>query len=156
MNVKLLDRQPTPIVYLRHIGPYGAPIAAFWQQQVYPWMLTSELLDLPCYGISHDDPNITAPERRRYDAGVEIAYHRRLSGAALRTTIPGGWFACVYFKGTVNTIAESWEAALRDWLPPSGLQLDSRPAFEYYPPVSSYDAATGVFDCEICIPVIPL
>jgi AraC family transcriptional regulator len=156
MNVKLIDRPPALIAYLRHVGPYGAPIGAFWQQHVYPWMQTNDLLHLPRYGISHDDPNITQPAQCRYDAGVEIPVQREFSGPALRATIPGGRFATAYFKGTVDTIANSWQAVLRDWLPPSGLQLDNRPAFEYYPPGSSYDPATGVFDCEICIPVIPL
>jgi AraC family transcriptional regulator len=45
---------------------------------------------------------------------------------------------------------------LRDWLPSSGLQLDGRMMFEYYPEGSSYDPATGVFDCKLCVPVVPL
>lgn len=30
MNVKLIDRQPTAVAYLRHIGRYGKPILEFW------------------------------------------------------------------------------------------------------------------------------
>jgi len=156
MQVKLIDRQPRVIAYLRHIGPYGVPIAAFWQQQVYPWMLSNDLLHYPRYGISHDDPSITAPDQCRYDAGIEVPSSFTCSGPALKTTIPGGRYASAHFKGTSDTIGDSWQAVLRDWLPPSGMQLDNRPSFEYYPPGSSYDPATGVFDCEICIPVVPL
>jgi AraC family transcriptional regulator len=156
MHVKLIDRQPTVIAYLRHIGPYGAAIAAFWQQRVYPWMVTHSLLQCPRYGISHDDPNITAADQCRYDAGVEVPSTFQFTGPALKTTIPGGCYASAYFKGTTDTIGDSWQAVLRDWLPPSGMQLDNRPSFEYYPQGTSYDPATGVFDCEICIPVVPL
>jgi len=49
-----------------------------------------------------------------------------------------------------------WAALLRDWLPSSGLQLDARPCFEHYPKGSGYNPQTGVFACEICIPVIAL
>jgi AraC family transcriptional regulator len=144
------------IAYLRHVGSYGQPISSFWQQQVYPWMVTNNLLQRPRYGISHDDPNITAPEQCRYDAGVEVPAQSELSGPAFRTTIPGGRYASAYFNGTVHQIGDAWTAVLRDWLPPSGMKLDGRPSFEYYPPGSSFDAATGAFDCHICIPVTPL
>ena len=35
-------------------------------------------------------------------------------------------------------------------------QLDARPCFEHYPKGSGFDPKTGVFGCEICIPVAPL
>jgi len=156
MKVELIDRQPTTVAYLRHVGPYGAPIAAFWQQTVYPWMATSGLLQQPRYGISHDDPTITAPAQCRYDAGCEVPPALTTLGNALKTTVPGGRYAALSFKGTVADIEAAWTAMLRDWLPSSGLQLDERIMFEYYPQGSSYDPATGVFDCKLCVPVAPL
>jgi AraC family transcriptional regulator len=45
---------------------------------------------------------------------------------------------------------------LRDWLPNSGMQLDSRPFFEYYPVDATFDPNTGEFESDICIPVTPL
>jgi AraC family transcriptional regulator len=56
----------------------------------------------------------------------------------------------------VFQIGERWQALLRDWLPASGLQVDARPCYEYYPPGTTYDPQTGIFDCDICIPVEPL
>jgi AraC family transcriptional regulator len=47
-------------------------------------------------------------------------------------------------------------ALLRDWLPSSGMQLDARPLFEYYPTDATMDPETGVFECDICIPVTKL
>jgi AraC family transcriptional regulator len=156
MNVRLIDRQPTTIAYRRYVGPYGDPVSQFWQKTVYPWLAANGLLEQPRYGISHDDPGITAPEQCRYDAGVEVPPQLVPSGNAFKTTIPGGRYAARSFKGTAAVIAEAWTAVLRDWLPSSGLQLDARPCFEYYPKGSTYDPATGVFECEICIPVVPL
>lgn len=156
MKVELIDRQRTTVAYLRYVGPYGAPISTFWQRTVYPWMATSGLLQQPRYGISHDDPTITAPQQCRYDAGCEVPPTLTTLGNALKTTIPGGKYAALSFEGTATDIEEAWIAMLRDWLPSSGLQLDGRMMFEYYPRGSSYDPATGVFDCKLCIPVAPL
>ena len=156
MQVEVIERKPTPIAYLRHVGPYGAPIGAFWQTQVYPWMLTNGLLGQARYGISHDDGKVTAPEQCRYDAGCETPTNFLATGDAHRTVIPGGRYAALNFKGVVADFEPAWDSLLRDWLPSSGLQLDARPMFEYYPVDSRYDPATGVLECKLCVPVMPL
>ena len=156
MKITLTERKPQAVAYLRHVGPYGVPLSQFWQKTVYPWMATNGLLERQRYGVSHDDPSITAPEQCRYDACVEVPEDFVPAGDALKTTIPGGKYAVHHFKGTVAEIGDAWMSMLRDWLPSSGFQLDARPFFEFYPEGSSYDPATGVFDCEICIPVAQL
>jgi AraC family transcriptional regulator len=156
MHVMLIDRPPVTIAYLRHVGPYGDSVLAFWQHQFYPWVATNGLLHSARYGISHDDPHITAPEQCRYDAGVEVAPDQVVTAPALLATIPGGRYAVAPYKGTADDIAGAWRQVIGTWLPSSGLQMDARPCFEHYPPGASFDPATGVFDCEICIPVAPL
>lgn len=161
MKVSLVDRAPTLVAYLRHTGPYGEPISQFWQNTYYPWAAANGLLAHARYGISHDDPGIAAPEKCRYDACVEIdpgftPVQLGTSGPALTTTIPGGRYASLAFRGPVAQMGDAWAALLRDWLPSSGLQLDARPSFEFYPRDASYDPKTGVMGCQICIPVAPL
>ena len=157
MNVTIIDRPPATIAYFRHVGPYGEAVARFWQETYVPWAITNKLgPDHARYGISHDDPGVTAPAQCRYDACAEVTPDFVASGGALKTTIPGGKYAVLRFKGTVEEIGEAWTALLRDWLPASGYQMDSRPCFEYYPRGASFDAKTGVFSCEICVPVAPL
>lgn len=157
MKVTLIDRQPATVAYLRHFGPYGESIERFWRETYVPWAMLNKLgADHARYGISHDDPSVTAPEHCRYDACAEVAPDFVAAGAALKTSIPGGQYAALKFSGTVEQVGESWAALLRDWLPSSGLQLDGRPCFEYYPKGAAYDCETGEFECEICIPVIPL
>jgi AraC family transcriptional regulator len=156
MNVKLIDRQPTAVAYFRHTGPYGQPVARFWMEQVAPWMEANGLMGRVRYGIAHDDPTITEAARCRYDACVELAPDAVVSGQPQRTVLPGGRYACAPFEGTVDDIDAAWQRLLRGWLPASGLQVDSRPLLEHYPLGSRFDPATGVFDCELCIPVSPL
>ena len=156
MNVRLFERQPTRLAYMRYTGPYGEPVARFWQQQVAPWMATDGLVGCARYGISHDDPSVTAASLCRYDACVEVDAGYVASGGALITTLPGGRYAVMPFKGNGADIFVAWRRLLGEWLPSSQLQLDMRPCFEHYPVGSSHDCRTGVFDCELCIPVSPL
>ncbi|MFZ6641824.1 AraC family transcriptional regulator [Undibacterium sp. TC4M20W] len=156
MDVKLIHREPVNIAYLRHIGPYGAEVGQFWAEVVSPWMATHNLFARARYGISHDDPSITDPALCRYDAAVELPENSPVPGNALLTSIPGGEYASLHFEGRSTEIGETWAALLRDWLPASGYQIDARPCFEYYSPEACFDPETGIFDCDICIPVIPL
>jgi len=156
MNVKLVDRQPVTVAYLRHLGPYGKAIAQFWQDAYFPWALANGLLEQARYGISYDDPSITAEAQCRYDACVEVASDFVVSGGAFKTIIPGGRYAVLRYSGTGERVVDAWTALLREWLPASGLQLDARPCFEYYPTDAKCDPRTGAFECEICIPVMPL
>lgn len=156
MTVQVINRPAARVAYLRHTGPYGKPISDFWMQVVAPWMVSNGLLGRPRYGISHDEPGITAPEQCRYDACVEVPEDFHAGGDAQVTTLPGGRYAVTRFRGTDADISEAWAAMLRDWLPASGMQLDARPCFEHYPIDARYDAATGTFECDIAIPVVPL
>lgn len=157
MKVTLIDRQPATVAYLRHVGPYGASIAQFWQETYVPWAIMNKLgAGHARYGISYDDPSITAAAQCRYDACAEVEPDFMLTGGALKATIPGGKYAVLKFNGTVEQVGDAWTMLLRDWLPSSGLQLDNRPCFEYYPKGAANDCETGVFACEICIPVAPL
>jgi len=156
MNVSVIDRQPVKVAYLRHIGPYGEPLSRFWQEVAYPWIVSNNLLGQPRFGVSHDDPSITAPDKCRYDAAVEITGPLAAPGRATMTNIPGGRYGITQFRGTASQIGDVWIQILREWLPSSGLQLDGRPFIEYYTSDSTFDPTTGVFTCELAVPVAPL
>lgn len=157
MNIHLVDLPPQAVAYLRHQGPYGLSIQRFWIEHVAPWMAANRLVGHSRYGISHDDPGITAADSLRYDAAVALSDERTpLSGGGFRSTLPGGRYAVMAFSGTTAQILPAWAALLGDWLPASGFQLDNRPCFEHYPPNASFNPQTGAFDCEICIPIAPL
>jgi AraC family transcriptional regulator len=156
MQIKLIERQPTRIAYLRYVGPYGEPLAKFWGTRVMPWIASRGLGGRAMYGISYDDPEVTAPEKCRCDVGVEVGDEFIPIGDEHVMTIPGGRYATTHFFDTVAHIHETWQGILRDWLPDSGMQLDARPMFEYYAPDMKHDDATGAFECEVTIPVAPI
>ncbi len=154
--VTLIDMPATSVAYHRYTGPYGQPVARFWMERVAPWMEENKLFGRERYGIAHDDPAITEPAKCRYDAGVVAAAQEVLSGVPMRTTLPGGRYACTRFEGTVDEIDAAWQRVLGGWLPTSGLQLDARPFLEHHPVEAKFDPKTGVFDCNLCVPVAAL
>jgi AraC family transcriptional regulator len=156
MNVRLVDRDPVEVAYLRHTGAYGAPLSRFWQETVYPWMTANNLIGAPRFGVSLDDPSVTHPQKCRYDACVAVSKETTLAGKPMRKRLPGGRYAVLAFRGSAADIGIAWDHLLRDWLPTSGLQLDSRPFFEHYSPDARFDRNTGQFECELCVPVAPL
>jgi AraC family transcriptional regulator len=156
MNVTLIDRPPVRVAYLRYTGPYGPGINFFWQEKAYPWLVASGLLGRARYGVSLDDPDVTAPEKCRYDASVEVDASFKPSGEAVCTELPGGRYAVLRFKGPVAEIGAAWASLFTHWLPASGQQLDSRPMFEYYPVEGDIACAPGEIVCDICIPVSAL
>lgn len=151
--VHIATLPPVRIAYLRHIGPYGPSIGQFWQQEFFPWMQANGLTGRDGYGIGHDDPHITAPERCRYDACVAVPEDFVARGQAGLATLPGGRYACTRYRGDGHGIGRAWAELLRDWLPQSGQQIDNRPCFEHYPVGSYYDPQTGEFECLLCVPV---
>ena len=154
MQVTIVERTPVRFACLRHIGPYGTDVGSFWMNTIYPWMVGNGLMGRPRIGISLDDPTVTPHGKCRYDAGVEVPDDFVASGPTLVGTLPGGRYAVAGFVSTIEEFGDGWTRLLRDWLPASGLQLDARPCFEYYPvDAEPYDPTTGRLGYQICIPV---
>ena len=156
MTVTVTHLPAAHLACLRHVGPYGAAVAHFWQTRFDPWLDAQGLQGVPLYGISHDDPTIADPAICRFDAGAEVVADFVAGGGAFKVTLPGGRYAVLPFSGLPEALGEAWQALMRDWLPSSGWQLDARPCFERYPPGGGLDLATGALTCEICIPITPL
>ncbi|HLO93553.1 MAG TPA: GyrI-like domain-containing protein [Burkholderiaceae bacterium] len=152
-QVRLVERYHTRIAYLRHEGPLGLPVQQFWLTEVQPWLRRLGWPAQVQYGISHDDPVVSNPERCRYDAGVDVPSGTPLPPGTFTALLPGGRYAVMPFRGRADHIGLAWSALLRDWLPDSGWQLDYRPCFERYAVDCGFDPETGAFSCEICVPV---
>jgi AraC family transcriptional regulator len=156
MHVRVIDFPSTRVAFLRNVGPLGTTVGKFWADTVFPWLAANGLADKPRYGIGLDNPSVTPPEKCRYDACVEVPEGFVEKQPAGITVLPGGRYAVRAFEGTAATIGAAWNEVFRDWLPSSAMQMDSRPMIEYYPGGSTVDPVTGVFGCELWVPVKPL
>ncbi len=155
MNVELKQLPPARVAYMRHLGAYGDPAIGRMWERFAAWCMEQGFVAQrrPTFGISHDSPDITAPAKCRYDACVQVDDSFKPSGEVNVQTIPGGLYACTPFKGRGDEIHMAWERLCREWLPDSGYQGDDRPAMEAYGAQMDFDPATGVFACELCLPV---
>ena len=152
MKIDIVERQPVRVAYLRYTGPFGEPVALFWRSKVGPWLAENGLLDCPRYGVTLDDPARTPPEKCRYDACVELPPGLSLPESP-EATIAGGRYAVTRFKGTAAEIGKAWGEFLRE-LQAGEAGIDhGRAPCEHYPRGALRDARTGVFACELCLPV---
>jgi AraC family transcriptional regulator len=150
--IAITDRSPTRVAYLRYTGPFGEPLLRFWRASVTPWLADHGLVDCPRFGVALDNPHDTAPERCRYNACVELPPGLRLPDAE-EATIPGGRYAITTFKGTGGDICAAWDAFVEQAVR-GGNHIDpQRHPFERYPRGAVFDARTGSFSCELCLPL---
>jgi len=151
MKIEIVERSPVRVAYLRYTGPFGEPLGRFWRNTVAPWLADHGLVDCPRYGVALDNPMQTPAERCRYDACVELPAGLTLPDAA-EATIAGGRYAVTHFKGPGSAIGAAWAAFVGETLTTQRMD-ESRLPFEHYPRGAAYDARTGVFACELCLPV---
>jgi DNA gyrase inhibitor GyrI len=138
---------------MRYIGPFGEPLNRFWRLKVYPWLGDLGLIDCPRYGVALDNPMTTPPQECRYDACVELPPGLTLPDVE-HMTITGGRYAVTRFKGTGAEIGPVWSAFLGVTLARVADRVDvTRHSFEHYPRGAALDPKTGVFACELCLPV---
>jgi AraC family transcriptional regulator len=152
VKIDVVQRAPVRVAYLRYTGPYGEPLGRFWRGTVSGWLAEHGLLDCPRYGVSLDDLRTTPPERCRYDACVALPDGLTVPDAA-ETTLPGGRYAVAPFKGTSAGIGAAWGAFVAGCAARALVGDMSRHAFEHYPRGASFDTRTGVFACELCMPL---
>lgn len=153
MTVRIVERPAVKVAYLRYTGPLGEPLNRYWRNTVSAWLAEHGLVDCPRYGITIDDPASTPPEKCRYDACVQLPPGMSVPDAA-EQVISGGRYAVTNFKGTGAQIGAAWGDFMGQALSTRGCEVDgSRAPFEHYPRGAVVDARTGVFACELCLPV---
>jgi AraC family transcriptional regulator len=154
MRIEIVERAPVRVAFMRYTGPMGEPVGRFWRATVAPWLADHGLVDCPRYGVAIDDPMQTPADKCRYDACVELPVGLSLPDAA-EIRIAGGRYAVTHFKGTGMQIGDAWGAFIAQALADPAHRLDdSRPPFEHYPRGAVFDVRTGVFACELCLPLL--
>ena len=154
MKIEFVERRPVTVACMRYTGPLGEPLGRFWRATVSPWLAEHGLLDCPRYGVTIDDPMNTPADECRYDACVELPRGLSVPGAN-ESTIAGGRYAVAHFKGTSAEIGPAWRAFVVAVLSDSANRADrQRHTFEHYPRGASLDPKSGVFACELCLPLV--
>jgi len=83
-------------------------------------------------GICHDDPEVTPPEKTRYDACVTVDERFAPVGEIGVQSISGGEYALATHFGPYDRLGRTYANLLGEWLPRSGRSLRASPGFEIY------------------------
>ncbi len=132
MKVKIERKEPIRVAFMRHVGPY-AEVGATWDKLLprlgkEGWLGGAALF----IGICHDDPEVTPPDKIRYDACVSVDESFQPSGDIGVQLIPGGEYAVTTHFGPYEKLGETYTRLLGQWLPRSGRELRPTPCFEVY------------------------
>jgi AraC family transcriptional regulator len=120
------------VVFLRHVGPYDQ-VGSAWGR-LMSWAGPRGLLGAHTrmIGIVHDDPDVTPPEKVRYDAAVTVNRPVQPEGEIGVQELPGGKYALMKHQGPYAGLGAAYQRLYGGWLPKSGYQLREAPAFEEY------------------------
>lgn len=132
MKVEIKEVPEMRVAFVRHVGPYEECSQAW--EKLLAWAGPSGLLGggTRFIGVSHDDPEVTASDKNRYDACITIdAGVEAPVGIAIRT-VGGGRFAMATHNGPYEKLSETYAALCGQWAPQSSHELRSMPCLEEY------------------------
>jgi AraC family transcriptional regulator len=130
---KIVERPEKQAVFVRRTGAYEESAGAAWEavcRFAYSRRLVSP--DREFIGISHDDPQITAQEKLRYDACITVSQPVKPEGEVGVQSIAGGRYAVFLHKGPYENLLGTYQFIFGEWLPGSGEELRDVPSFELY------------------------
>jgi AraC family transcriptional regulator len=132
MNVKIEHRNPVRVAFMRHVGPYSE-VGAVWDK-LLPVLGKEGRLggDTLILGICHDDPEVTPPDKIRYDACVTVDESFVPEADIGVQILDGGDYAVATHFGPYDKLGETYTRLMGGWLPRSGYELRSCPCFEVY------------------------
>jgi AraC family transcriptional regulator len=132
MEVRIERLSPLRVAFVRHVGPYHE-VGQAWEKICAK--LGSEGLigsDSRFIGVCYDDPEVTPPEKIRYDACITVGEDFTPEGEAGVQMLPGGEFAVTTHIGPYEKLNQTYAALFGQWLPSSGRELRSEPSLEFY------------------------
>ncbi len=130
--VEVKELPPMWLLFLRHVGPYNQ-VGATWGR-LMTWAGMRGLLgpNMKLLGIVYDDPDVTPPDKVRYEAAVTVSGEVQPEGEFGVVNFPAGSYGVATHKGPYEELGKAYQLLYGGWLPKSGYQLRDVPAFEQY------------------------
>jgi AraC family transcriptional regulator len=154
MDAKIVFFPVTKVAYVRHVGPYAGCHAAW--ETLCGWAGPKGLLgpQTRVIGVCHDDPEVTPPEKIRYDACLAVGEGVTAEGPVGVMDIGGGDYAMALHEGPYSGLHQSYATLCGVELPKLSREPGYAPSFEIY---VNDPATTPPKDLrtEIYIPLLP-
>jgi AraC family transcriptional regulator len=153
-DVRVEKVPPRRVAFLRHLGPYQSVGPTF--ERLAGWAGQRGLFgpNTLMLGVCHDDPDVTPPDKIRYDCCVTVDERVGGEGEIGVQTLDGGECAVVTHRGPYATLGESYRWLYGVWLPTSGREPGNAPPFEVYCN-SPRDTPPEELLTDICVPLKP-
>jgi len=132
MDVEIKTLESMRVAFVRHVGSYNE-VGQAWEKLCA--RLGSEGMlggDTRFIGVCYDDPEVTAPEKIRYDACVTVDESFEAEGDVGVQTLAGGEYAVTTHIGPYDQLGRTYAKLFGQWLPQSGRELRSEPCLEFY------------------------
>ena len=127
MEVRIETVPVMRFAFVRHTGPYGA-VGQTWGR-LMAWAGPRGLFGprTRMLGLVHDDPEVTPPDRVRYDACVTVDERCRPEGDVGVQEVGGGEYAVTTHRGQYDKLGKTYAQLCGEWLPTSGRELKFYP-----------------------------
>ena len=154
MEVKIQDIEPIRVAFVRHVGPYNQ-VGVAWDT-LCTYLGKEGYLGPDCkfIGICYDDPEVTPPEKIRYDACVAINEDFVPTGEIAIQTVGGGEYAVTTHFGPYDKLGETYTKMIGEWLFKSGRELRSEPCMDFYLNDPDSNAPEDLIT-DVCLPLKP-
>jgi AraC family transcriptional regulator len=153
-DVRIEHVPPRRVAFVRHIGPFETAEPAF--QRLFAWAGQRGLFrpDTLVLGICPDDPEVTPPERIRYDCCLSVEGDVSPEGEVGVAPLAGGEYAVVTHQGPYARLGETYRWLYGVWLPASGREPGDAPPFEVYRN-SPVEVTPDALLTDVYIPLAP-
>jgi AraC family transcriptional regulator len=146
--------RPLPVIFIRHLGPYVDVDPTLFDRLI-AWAKGQGLYtgDNVLLGIGHDGPNITPPEKLRFDACLQVDRPVKPDGEIGYQTTPGGTFAVTSYTGPFGpTLERAYEQIFGQIIQLKRYTLVGLPIIEIYR-TTTIDPDFTLNHADIYVPV---
>lgn len=132
MNVSVVDRPAMRVAAVRHRGPYSQIGQSFARLGAIAGPAGLVGPGTTMIAVYHDDPESTAEQDLRSDAGLVIAESGTLPEGLTELRLLAGRYACTTHVGPYEGLSDAWARLMGEWLPRSGERVGDGVSYEIY------------------------
>jgi AraC family transcriptional regulator len=132
MDVEIRTLAPLRVAFIRHVGPYDQ-VGRTWER-LTDWVGGHCLFgpETRFLAACWDDPEVTPPDKIRYDACVSMSEPVQPSGEVGVQQLGDGRYAVALHEGPYTTLSHSYETLLAGIFARNGLEPGDPPSLEFY------------------------
>ncbi len=154
LNVTIRKLPALRVALVRHTGPYDQCGAAWDSLCGQAGRLGLFGPNTELVGVGHDDPQITPPEKIRYDACLTVPETFAGTPDLPVAVIGDGEYATALVKGPYANLAGAYAWLCGVWGPDSGREFAAAPSLEFYRNDPKSTPQEELLT-EICVPLEP-